>query len=113
MNCINIFINFISLVASLITIIALWSNISAMRFNYRKFRQGGYRITFDSGAYIIKSGDMNGDIIYNSSKKESDYKQYAEKGRELKIEFIEPFLKWNKAHWVDDIRVPNYPLQLL
>ena len=107
------YINIISLIASVITILALWGNLSAMFYNCKHFWNGGYRVTYNSKAYIIKKGNINGNIIYKSSSNQEDYYQYTEMGRSLNYEKIKPFRKWNMFHWTDDIRVPNYPLQLL
>lgn len=106
-------VDIIGLIASVITILALWGNLSAMYYNCRHFWKGGCRITYYSGAYVIKGGGINGKTIYKSSVNEKDYFCYAEVGRMLCPEPIKPFWKWNKAHWVDDIREPKYPLQLL
>lgn len=103
----------VGLIASLITILALWSNIASMWFNWRHYKNGGVRITYRSGAYIIKSGNLDGKILFQSSKNNEDYKVYREMGMIETYEDIPKFYKWNMAHWADDIRVPNYPLQLL
>jgi len=66
-----------------------------------------------SNAYIIKSGDLDGKVIYQSSKSKEDYVMYREKGKIEVYEDIPRFFKWNKSHWSDDIRVPQYPLNLL
>lgn len=108
-----IVITIISILASLMTLLAVWGNISAMHFNWKHFRKGGFRITHLSGAYIIKSGDLDGKVIYKSSDNPNDYILYREKGKIEQYEKIAPFLKWNVKHWVDDIRTPQYPLRLL
>ena len=71
-------ITVIGLLASLITLFAVWGRISAMYFNWRSFRKGGIRITFMSGAYIIKKGDLDGQKIYQSSDRKEDYIKYRE-----------------------------------
>ena len=106
-------ITIIGLVASLITLLAVWGNISAMYFNWKNFRKGGIRITYISGAYIIKSGDLDGKLLYKSSDNSEDYKVCREMGKIEHYEDIAPFCKWNVKHWVDDIRTPQYPLRLL
>ena len=50
-------ITVIGLLASLITLFAVWGRISAMYFNWSNFSKGGIRITFMSGAYIMNHGD--------------------------------------------------------
>lgn len=106
-------ITIIGLVASLITLLAVWGNISAMYFNWKHFRMGGIRITYISGEYIIKSGNLDGKLLYKSSDNPEDYIVYREMGKIEHYEDIAPFLKWNVKHWVDDIRIPQYPLRLL
>lgn len=106
-------ITIIGLVASLITLLAVWGNISAMYFNWKNFRKGGIRITYFSSAYIIKSGDLDGKVIYKSSDNPKDYIVYREMDKIEHYEKIAPFLKWNVKHWIDDIRTPQYPLGLL
>lgn len=107
-------INIISLAASIVTLIALWGNISAMCYNIKHFRKGGYRVTFHSGAYQIKEKDENGKIIFSYSPPNSEgFKSYATLGMNMHLEKNKPFWKWSKSHWVDDIRTPNYPLELL
>ena len=66
-----------------------------------------------SNAYIIKSGDLDGKVIYQSSKSKEDYVMYREKGMIEHYEKIPKFIKWNMAHWADDIRAAQYPLNLL
>lgn len=106
-------ITVIGLLASLITLFAVWGRISAMYFNWRSFRKGGIRITFMSGAYIIKKGDLDGQKIYQSSDKKEDYIKYREQRKIEHYEEIPPFLKWRVSHWGDDIRMPLYPIRLL
>ena len=106
-------ITIIGLVASLITLLAVWGNISAMYYNWKHFRKGGNRITYQSGAYKIISGDLNGKLLYKSSNNPEDYVVYREMGKIEHYEEIPPFFKWNVRHWVDDIRTPQYPLRLL
>lgn len=106
-------INIISLLASFITLLAVWGRISAMYFNWINFRKGGIRITFVSGAYKIKKGDLNGKQIYQSSDRKEDYIRYREQGKIEYYEEIPPFLKWRMSHWSDDIRIPQYPIKLL
>lgn len=106
-------ISIIGLIASLITLIAVSGNISAMYFNCKHFRKGGTRITYLSGAYKIISGDLDGKLLYKSSDNSEDYKVCREMGKIEHYEEIPPFFKWNVIHWVDDIRTPKYPLRLL
>ena len=106
-------ITVIGLLASLITLFAVWGRISAMYFNCCSFRKGGIRITFMSGAYIIKKGDLDGQKIYQSSDRKEDYIKYREQGKIEHYEEIPPFLKWRVSHWGDDIRMPQYPIRLL
>lgn len=106
-------ITIIGLLASLITLFAVWGRISAMYFNWSNFSKGGIRITFMSGAYIIKKGDLDGQQIYLSSDRQEDYIIYREQGKIELYEEIPPFLKWKVSHWGDDIRMPQYPIRLL
>lgn len=106
-------ITIIGLLASLITLFAVWGRISAMYFNWSNFSKGGIRITFMSGAYIIKKGDLDGQQIYHSSDRREDYIIYREQGKIELYEEIPPFLKWKVSHWGDDIRMPQYPIRLL
>jgi len=106
-------ITVIGLLASLITLFAVWGRISAMYFNWSNFSKGGIRITFMSGAYIIKRGDLDGQQIYQSSDRQEDYIRYREQGKIEQYEEIPPFLKWKVSHWGDDIRMPQYPIRLL
>ena len=109
----NEIISIIGLAASLVTLFAVWGNISSIYFNWKTFRKGGIRTTFMSGAYTIQKGDLDGQQIYQSSDNPKDYIRYREIGKIEHIEDIPPFLKWNKSHWSDDIRTPNYPIRLL
>lgn len=106
-------ITIIGLLASLITLFAVWGRISAMYFNWCNFKQGGIRIIFTSGAYIIKKGDLDGQLIYKSSDRKEDYIIYREQGKIEQYEEIPPFFKWRVSHWGDDIRTPLYPIRLL
>lgn len=108
-----IVITIIGFLASLLTLFAVWGNISGMYFNWRYFKDGGVRTTFQSGAYEIKSGDLDGKIIYRSSDNPKDYIRYREMGKIELMEWIPPFRKWAKRHWSDDIRTPQYPIKLL
>ncbi len=103
----------IGLIVNLAALVALWSNLAAIWYNFKHFRKGGIRITYMSNAYIIKSGDLNGKVIYESSKNKEDYIVYREMGKIEHYEDIPKFFKWNMSHWSDDIRVPQYPLNLL
>ena len=84
-----------------------------MSFYLSIFSGGGIRITFMSGAYIIKKGDLDGQKIYQSSDRKEDYIKYREQGKIEHYEEIPPFLKWRVSHWGDDIRIPQYPIRLL
>ena len=106
-------ITIIGLLASLITLFTVWGKISAIYFNWSNFRKGGIRITFMSGAYIIKKGDLDGQQIYQSSDRQEGYIRYQEQGRIEHYEEIPPFSKWRVSHWGDDIRTPQYPIRLL
>ncbi len=106
--------NIISLVASIITLVAVWSKISAMCYNIKHFRKGGLKLTFPSGAYQIMGDGGNGEVIFKYIPPNSEgFKSYATIGMTMRPSKIKPFLKWNMAHWADDIRTPNYPLELL
>ena len=106
-------ITIIDLLASLITLFAVWGRISAIYFNWCSFRKGGIRITFMSGAYIVKKGDLDGQLIYRSSDRQEDYIRYRGEGQIENYEEIPPFFKWRVSHWGDDIRTPLYPIRLL
>lgn len=106
-------ITIIGLLASLITLFAVWGKISAIYFNWSNFRKGGTRIMFMSGAYIKKKGDLDGQQIYKFSERQEDYIRYREQGRIEHYEEIPPFLEWRVSHWGDDIRMPQYPIRLL
>lgn len=106
-------ITIVGLLASLITLLAVWGRISAICFNWHNFRKGGIRITFMSGAYIIKKGNLDGQQIYRSSDRQEDFIIYREQGKIEHFEEIPPFLNWRMSHWGDDIRTPQYPIRLL
>ena len=107
-------ISIISLAASIVTLIALWGNISAMCYNIKHFRKGGLRETYPSGAYYIRANDINGKVIFKFSPPNSEgFKRSTMVGMTPYPEPIKPFWKWNMAHWADDIRTPNYPLELI
>ena len=112
MKIVSLIITIISLIASLITLFAVWGTVSNFIFNFRNFRKGGLRITYYSGAYIIYSG-FGKHLIYRSSKNEDDYTCYRGDNRLEMYEEIKPFKKWSVARKFDDIRVPQYPIQLL
>jgi len=102
----------VSLVASIVTLLAVWGNISAMWFNCRHFWKGGLREYYPSGSYLIRGNGVNGKVIFKYGIGEG-FKRTTEIGSMVRPEIIKPFYKWDMAHWADDIRVPNYPLQLL
>jgi hypothetical protein len=106
-------ISIIKLLASLITLFAVWGRISAMYFNWNYFMKDGLRITFMPGAYIIKKGDLDGLQIYQSSDRQEDNIRYIEKGKIEHYEEKPPFFKWRVSLWSDDIRMPHYPIWLL
>ncbi len=108
------YIAVISLIASIVTLLAVWSNISAMWYNYRHFRKGGQRVTFPSNEYQIFSGELDKQkLIYLSTPNKEAYIRKREMGMIEHYEDIPKFFKWNMSHWADDIRVPQYPLSLL
>ena len=113
MEYILLFFTIIGFIVNLAALVALWSNLAAIWYNLKHFRKGGIRITYMSNAYIIKSGNLDGDIIYQSSKNKEDYIVYREMGKIEHYEDIPRFFKWNMSHWSDDIRTPHYPLSLL
>lgn len=112
-ECIVMVITTIGLIVNIAALVALWSNLAAIWYNIKHFRKGGIRITYMSNAYIIKSGNLDGKVIYQSSKSKEDYVMYREKGMIEHYEEIPKFIKWNMSHCSDDIRVPQYPLSLL
>ena len=104
----------IGLVVNLAALVALWSNLAAIWYNFRNFRKGGLRITYMSNEYRIMSGELDKqEVIYQSSSNPEDYVCYRGEGMIEHYEDIKPFFKWNMSHWSDDIRVPQYPLNLL
>ena len=113
MNELNIIATILGLVTSIITLIAVWGNISAIYRNWRNFRKGGWRTTYQSGAYSISVGSLGDKVIYRSSNRKEDYICYRGEGMFEHIEDIKPFKDWERSHWIDDIRVPNYPINLL
>lgn len=112
METFSLIIAIISLLASLVTLFAVCGNISNFLFNCKQFRNGGTRVTFNSGAYQIYSGFMQ-KMVYKSSDNIEDYTRYRGDGMLEKYEDIKPFCKWSWAHRFDDIRTPNYPIRLL
>lgn len=113
MEYVLLFFTIIGFIVNVAALVALWSNLAAIWYNIKHFRKGGIRITYMSNAYIIKSGDLNGNVIYQSSKNKEDYIVYREMGKIEHYEDIPRFFKWNMSHWSDDIRTPQYPLSLL
>ena len=112
METISLIITIISLLASLVTLFAVFGNISIFYYNYKHFKKGGTRVTFISSAYQIHSGFMQ-KLVYKSSDNMEDYTRYRGDGKLEQYEDIKPFCKWSWAHRFDDIRVPNYPIRLL
>lgn len=102
----------ISLVASLVTLFAVWGNISNYIYNLKNFKDGGVRITHYSGEYKIYSG-FRKNLLYKSSDNMDDYICYRGDGRIEQHEKIKRFSEWSIAHKFHDIRVPNYPIRLL
>ena len=112
MDIFSLVIAIISLLASLVTLFAVWGNVSDYFYNLKHFKEGGLRITYYSGAYNVSSG-LAKVLIYNSSAKDDDYFLYRGDGRNEMYEEIKPFKEWLLARKFDDIRVPSYPLRLL
>lgn len=106
-------LSIISLIASLVTLLAVSGNIVAIYSNWKNFRNGGIRITYYSGAYLIKKGNLNGGKVYSSSDNPHDYLLYREIGKIEQYEDIPKFFSWKMMHWSDDIRMPQYPIRLL
>ena len=104
----------IGLIVNIAALVALWSNLAAIWYNFKHFRKGGQRITFPSNEYQIMSGDLdNQKLVYQSTYNKEAYIRKREMGMIEHYEDIKPFFKWNMVHWSDDIRVPHYPLTLL
>lgn len=76
------------------------------------FGREGLGEYYPSGSYIIRGNGVNGKVIFKFVIGKG-LKRTTEIGGLVRPEIIKPFYKWNMAHWADDIRVPNYPLQLL
>lgn len=104
-------ITIIGFLASLVTLLAVWSNVANLVYNIRHFWKGGHRITYESGEYIIKKEGLGGDAIYSST--DEPQVVYRSMNKLERHECIPPFREWNAAHWTDDIRAPQYTLSLL
>ncbi len=104
----------IGLIASIVTIIACWGWVSNLLFNYRTFKDGGWRITYVSNEYRIFKGDLpNMKLVFTSSTKGKDYVLYRGEGMYEHMEEIKPFHKWKILHWGSNICTPKYPLHYL
>ena len=112
MEIVSIIIAIISLLASLVTLFAVWGNISNYFYNCKNFKKGGVRKVYHSGEYLIYSGFMQ-KLLYQSSNRKDDFTCYRGEGMEERYEEIKPFKEWTMARKFDDIRIPNYPIQLL
>ena len=112
MEYLSIIMAIISLVASLVTLFAVWGNISNYIYNLKNFKDGGVRITQYSGEYKIYSGFCK-NLLYKSSDNKDAYICYRGDGRTEQYEEIKCFREWSMAHKFHDIRVPNYPIRLL
>lgn len=112
MEYLSIITAIISLVASLVTLFAVWGNISNYIYNLKNFKDGGVRITYYSGEYKIYSGFCK-NLLYKSSDNKDAYICYRGDGRTEQYEEIKCFKEWSMAHKFHDIRVPNYPIRLL
>ena len=111
---ITIIIAAIGLIVNLAALVALWSNLAAIWYNFKKFRKGGQRVTFPSNEYQIFSGELDKQkLIYQSTPNKEAYVRKREMGKIEHYEDIPRFFKWNMSHWSDDIRTPQYPLSLL
>ena len=111
---ITIIIAAIGLIVNLAALVALWSNLAAIWYNFKKFRKGGQRVTFPSNEYQIFSGELDKQkLLYQSTPNKEAYVRKREMGKIEHYEDIPRFFKWNMSHWSDDIRVPQYPLNLL
>ena len=102
----------ISLLASLVTLFAVWGNISNFFYNCRNFKKGGLKITYNSDEYQLYKGNHE-QLIYQSSDREEDFKCCREMGMIERREKIKPFIEWTTARKFDDLREPNYPIRLL
>ena len=91
MEYVLLFFTIIGFIVNVAALVALWSNLAAIWYNIKHFRKGGIRITYMSNAYIIKSGDLNGNVIYQSSKNKEDYIVYREMGKIEHYEDKHPF----------------------
>lgn len=104
----------IGLIVNIAALVALWSNLAAIWYNFKHFRKGGQRVTFPSHEYQIWSGELDKQkLVYQSTPNKEAYIRKREMGMIEHYEDIPRFLKWNKSHWSDDIRVPQYPINLL
>ncbi len=113
MDFLGTFGSIASILGLILTIILLWRKINSFLYNAKCFRNGGVRIIFHSGAYTIRTPDLNGKVIYQSSKRSEDYILYRSMTMLEKIEKIPPFRQWEKKYWADDIRKAQYPLEFL
>lgn len=112
MEAVSITVAIISLLASLITLFAVWGNISNFCYNCKHFKEGGMRITYLSGEYRVFEG-FEKKLLYQSSPNPEHYILYREEGKIEMREEIPPFKKWTWSRRFHDIRVPYYPIRLL
>ena len=112
MNTLSFIIAIISLLASIVTLFAVWGNIANYCFNLKNFKKGGLKVTCNSGEYEIYKGHHE-QLIYRSSDKEEDFTRRRGEGLIEHEDIIKPFKEWATARKFDDIREPNYPIRLL
>lgn len=112
MNILSLIISIISLLASVVTLFAVWGNIANYYFNRKNFKTGGLKIIYNSGQYQIYKGYRE-KLLYQSSDRKEDFICYRGEGKEEKSERIKPFKEWTIARRFADIREPNYPIKLL
>ena len=112
MTTLSLIIAIISLLASIVTLFAVWGNIANYCFNRKNFKNGGLKVTCNSGEYELYTGHHE-QLIYRSSDREEDFVRKREIGKIEHYEKIKPFEEWATPRKFDDIREPNYPLRLL
>lgn len=101
----------LGLIASIITILALWRKVYNYCYNCYYFWKGGLRETFYSGAYRIRGFGVNGKTIYTHDPNGNGFVSYATVGMQMRPYIIKPFKEWKFLHSFDDIKIPNYPIE--
>ena len=104
-------ITILGIIGSLITILAALPKVYNYCYNCYHFWEGGLRMVFHSGAYVIKGHGVNGKTIYKSDPSGKGFVSYAEIGKQMRPYIIKPFKEWKFSHSFDNIKTPNYPIE--